>query len=160
MSEPVLELTRKGSWNQIYNEAREAVQATPEGGFYPIPAFEVPFLFERNVLAVRCFSRTAKAHWKLAGYLVQRIRIGTGGTASPLPSVDSHRVYMRLNRTALVVFKRLSPTYELVLENATWLKDLQVTIWEYQGSQSDTTEDLIQTLKIDILRVESKLEGA
>ncbi|WP_017314922.1 hypothetical protein [Mastigocladopsis repens] len=158
MSEPVLQLTTQGNWSQIYDESREAVIATSAGGHYPIPAFEVPFLFEKHILAVPCLSKSAKAHWRFAGNLIQRIQIGTGGSASPLPPVDGARVYMRLNRTALVVFKNYTSTYELLLENAPWLKDLRVTVWEYRGPQSDTTEDLIQTLKIDLLRIESKLE--
>jgi hypothetical protein len=67
MSEPVLQLTTQENWFQIYDESRTAQIATPSGGYYPIPAFEIPILLERHVLAVRCLSTTAKA-MPAAGY--------------------------------------------------------------------------------------------
>lgn len=146
MSEPVLQLTTQENWFQIYDESRTAQIATPSGGYYPIPAFEIPILLERHVLAVRCLSTTAKPTWRFAGTLSQRFQAGTGGTASPLPTVEASAIGLRLNRTKLVVFKKFTANYQLLFENAYWLKDLRLSIWEYRGIESDSTEDLIREL--------------
>lgn len=146
MSEPVLQLTGQGNWFQIYDESRTAVAATPQGAYYSIPAFEIPFTLERHVLAVRCLSPTAKSTWRFAGTFSQRFQVGTGGTASPLPVVDATSVGLRLNRTKLIVFKKYTTNYQLLFENVRWLKDLRLTIWEYRGIESDSTEDLIREL--------------
>lgn len=158
MSEPVLQLTTQGNWFQIYDESRLAEVATPSGGYYPIPAFEIPFLFEKHVLAVRCLSTTAKSTWRYAGTLSQRFQVGTGGTASPLPIVEASAISLRLNRTKLVVFKKFTTNYQLLFENPSWLKDLRLSIWEYRGSQSDTTEELLKAMRAKLEIIESKIE--
>ena len=106
MSEPVLELTSQGNWVQIYDEFREALPTPVSDVFYPIPAYEIPFLIDKHILAVRCLSRTAKATWRYAGTLSQRFQMGTGGSASPLPTVEAAGLGLRINRTKLVVFKK------------------------------------------------------
>ncbi len=146
MSEPVLQLQSQGNWNQIYDESRSAVPLTPAGGHIPIPAFEIPFLFDRHIIAVRCLSPTAKATWRFAGMLSQRFRAGTGGSASPLPTLDATSLALRINRSRLVVFQKYTAEYELLFESPPWIKDMRLSIWQYLGSESDTTEDLIREL--------------
>lgn len=158
MSQPLVDLQTAGNWRQIYDESRTA-QAITEKVFAPLSAFEVGFLFESHILAVRTLSTTAKAHWRFAGTLSQRFQIGTGGSASPLPTVTAAERAMRLNRTALVRFEQLTSNYELVLAPPYWLRDLRLTIWEYTGSSSDTTERLIETIATDLERIESKIDA-
>jgi hypothetical protein len=146
MSQPVLQLTSQGNWTQIYDESRTAIQATPAGGHIPIPAFEIPFLFDKHVIAVRCLSPSAKATWRFAGTLSQRFQAGTGGTASPLPTVDASSLSLRLNRTLLVIFKKYTQEYQLLFESPPWIKDMRLSIWQYIGAESDSTEDLIRDL--------------
>lgn len=157
MSHPVLNLQGQGIWNQVYNEHRNATLV--QTAHIPIPAFEISFLFESHILAVRCLSTTAKAHWRFAGILSQQFQIGTGGTASPLPDVTASQHKSRLNRTELIIFPKLTGNYQLIFEPAYWLKDARLTIWEYTGIESDTTEELIQTLKVDLIRIESKVDA-
>ncbi|MCC5640538.1 hypothetical protein LC593_32860 [Nostoc sp. CHAB 5844] len=159
MSQPVLELNSQGVWSQVFHESRQALVATPSGGYYPIPAFEIPFLFERHILAVRCMSTTAKATWRFGGNLSQKIQLGTGGSASPLPIADGAVIPLRVNRTRLILLQHLTSTYQLVHETPYWFKDVTLTIWEYTGIESNTTEQLIETLKIDVLRVEDKIDN-
>ena len=146
MSQPVLQLTTQGNWNQIYDESRSAVPMSPVGGHYPIPAFEIPFLFDKHIIAVRCLSTSAKATWRFAGTLSQRFRAGTGGSTSPLPILDAEILSLRLNRSRLVVFKQYTQQYELLFESPPWIKDMRLSIWQYIGEQSDSTEDLLREL--------------
>lgn len=146
MSDPILQLTSRGNWNQIYDESREAVPTSVREIFYPIPAYEIPFLLKSHILAVRCLSSSAKATWRYAGTLNQKIQIGTGGTTSPLPVAEAFSMGLKLNRTKLLVFKKYTQQYQLLFEPPHWLRDLRLTIWEYVGSESDSTEDLIREL--------------
>lgn len=156
MSHPVLSLQSQGVWNQVFDEHRDAIVV--QTAHTPIPAFEIGFLFESHILAVRCLSTSAKRHWRFAGLLSQQFQMGTGGTASPLPVVTARSHRSRLNRTELILFPRLTSTYQLVFEPAYWHKHIRLTIWEYTGPESNTTEELIQTLKIDLVRIESKID--
>lgn len=146
MSQPVLQLTSQGNWNQIYDESRSAVPATPSGGHTPIPAFEIPFLFDKHIIAVRCLSPSAKPTWRYAGTLSQRFQAGTGGSASTLPTLDATSLSLRINRSKLVVFKKYTQQYELLFESPPWIKEMRLTIWQYVGTESDSTEDLLREL--------------
>ncbi len=156
MSQPVLLLQSQGSWVQVYNEYR-AADVVVDRSFTPIPAFELGFLFESHILAVRCLSNSAKPTWRFAGKLDQRFQLGTGGAASPLPVVNASSRTVRLNKSALVQFQHLTSNYQLVFEPAHWLKDVQLTVWEYRGPVSDTTEEKIDLVLDATDRIEELL---
>ncbi len=156
MSQPVLDLQSQGSWVQVYNETR-AASVVVDSSFTPIPAFELGFLFESHILAVRCLSNSAKPKWRFAGILNQKFQLGTGGAASPLPVVNASSRTVRLNRSALVQFQHLTTNYQLVFEPAHWLKDIQLTVWEYRGPVWDTTEEKIDLVLDATLRIEELL---
>ena len=156
MSQPVLNLQSQGSWVQVYNEVRTS-QVMTDRSSTPIPAFELGFLFESHILAVRCSSDSAKPNWRFAGILNQRFQLGTGGAASPLPVVNASSRTIRLNRSALVQFQHLTSNYQLVFEPAHWLKDVQLTVWEYRGPVTDTTLEKIDLVIDATDRIEELL---
>ncbi|MBW4556413.1 MAG: hypothetical protein KME59_10815 [Trichormus sp. ATA11-4-KO1] len=157
MGQPVLELLNQNNWVQIYDEARTAQIASDAGGYYPIPAFEIPFQLDKRILAARCISTTARVTWRWAGNLIQKISPPIAGINSPLVEAGSYS--MKINRTRLVIFKNYTNTYQLTLEGAYWLKDLRLTLWEYQGVDGDSTESLITDLGSDLARIELKIDG-
>lgn len=149
---PVVQFTTAGVWQQVYNEQRSAV-VVDERSYIPIPAFELGFLFDSHILAVRALSTTALAHWRFAGNLYQRIQLGTGGAASSLPTVDASNKRIWLNRTILIDFPEYTPEYELNFTCAHWLRDVRLTVWQYIGINSDNiTEKLLELeTKIDVI---------
>lgn len=158
MSQLILDLQGQGVWTQVFDEHRDALETT-SSSHLPIPAFEIGFLIESHILAVRCLSMTAKARWRFSGNLSQRFQIGSGGAASPLPTVTGSRQGLRLNRTELVRFPKLVPAYELLFEPPHWLKDLRLTVWQYIGPESDTTEEMVEAARVDLIRIESKIDA-
>lgn len=158
MGEPLLDLQGQGVWTQVFDELREATKLS-ETFYAPIPAFEIGFSFEAHILAIRCLSQTAKANWRFAGNLSQRLQINTGGTASPLPTVTAEQIALRLNRAKLVRFPRLTAAYELLFEPPHWLKDLRLTVWQYTGTESDTTEEMVDAARVDLIRIEHKIDS-
>lgn len=156
MAEPILNLLDPASWQQVYDEARTAQLATSEGGYFPIPIFEIPVSMQSRVLAVRCLSSTAKFRWRFAGNLKPQVLAPIDGINSPPVEIAS--IYLQLNRTKLIVLQPYAENYNVVIENAPWLQDLRITIWEYKGEIEDTTEELIGVARVDILRVEAKVD--
>lgn len=157
MSQPVVDFGSNANWSLVFDELRQATAVT-ERDFIPIPAFELGFLFDSPILAVRTISTTAKAKWKFAGEMSCRLRLGSGGATSSLPTVTAAKRSLRLNRAELHRFISYTQYYELLVEPAYWLQDLRLTIWQYKGAIGDTTEELIETIKIDVLRVEGKID--
>ena len=150
-SYPILDLSNQSYWNQVYEEFKEAKEITPGGAYYAIPAFEIPFLFSSNVIIVRPLSVKAKSTWRFAGVLAQKFQVGTGGTASTLPTVDADTLSLRLNRNKLVIFNNFKSDYELVFEPFYWMRDIRLTVWEYTGPE--------ETLRNAIERIEFKVDN-
>jgi hypothetical protein len=155
---PVLDLSNQSNWQQIFDEEREAVQAKV-GGWYPIPAFEIPILFDSSVVVARVLSNKAKSTWHYGGLLSQRFFIGSGGTASSLPEVSAKQYRLQINRSKLLFFPLYKPNYSLIFEPPVWFKNIRLSLWEYSGINSDSTHQLLETIKIDILRIESIING-
>lgn len=156
MNDLIVDLSNQANFLQVYDVLRESQPAG--GGFSePIPAFEIPFLFSRPLLAVKAFSKTARASWKFGGTLTQRIQLGSGGTNSILPIAENQRRALRLGRTELCYFPLIASQYELLLECPHWLDDVRVTIWEYVGEITTAQMQSLELLRIDVLRVEAKV---
>jgi len=158
MGQLLINLGNQENWLQWYDESRQA-QTYPDGTYQALPAFEIPVLFDRRILAVKNFSTTAKATWRFAGNLIQRFQLGSGGTTSTLPIVEATRKPLLVNRTELHIFPLLAPQYELVHEVPLWYQHMRLTIWEYIGPEADSTEDLILLSNSALTRIETKLDS-
>ncbi|HIK27959.1 MAG: hypothetical protein N3E45_17130 [Oscillatoriaceae bacterium SKW80] len=142
-------------WRQVYSETktREPVPNRPNT-FYPVPAFEIPFLLDATILSVRTFSTTARFTWKYAGYLSAVTRVSPG-----IPPTILERVTLPINRTQLVVFKKYISSYELIFEPFYWFASMGLEIWEYYGSDSATDlESSIELIKNTLNRLEEKVD--
>ncbi len=158
MSQPVVNFTIEGNWTAVYNESRAAVQTAPNI-FIPIPAFEIGFLFNKHILAIKAFSNNAKPTWKYAGSIYQRLQLGAGGALSDLPEVDlsSRGVYLR--RTMLLDFPRYTPEYGLIFVPPSWMLNLQITLWQYSGVHSDNVIDELAAARDDIRRLHNRFDA-
>jgi|GEM_PF-3332757 len=154
----IVEFTDEGNWIQVYEEHR-VIQVIDERSYTPIPTFEIGFLFDKHILAVRALSTKAKPHWRFAGNLYQRLQLGAGGTASNLPTVDLTNKGLYLNRVILLDLPQYTSTYELNFTPPHWIEDIRLTFWEYQGINSDNiTESLnkLDAIQSDLARIESQ----
>lgn len=157
MSYPSYELGNSANFLMIYDETR-TVTRTPDNRYVPLPAFEIPYLFSTPVLAIKAISTKAKAGWKYAGILTQRVQLGTSGSANTLPLAETQRRSLRLQRTELCIFPMLTAQYDLVHECPFWVEDMRLIIWEYVGPIIDNTNELVELARIDILRLEAKFD--
>jgi hypothetical protein len=72
--------------------------------------------------------------------------------------VDGHKETIRINALSLIVMPLLTPDYRLQIDVFPWIRDLSISIWRYVGAEVDELVQLIETVKVDIVRVESKLD--
>ena len=158
MSKPVVEFTKEGSWQQVYEERRTCIFITDKV-FTPIPAFEIGFLFDTHIIAIRAISTRAKSTWRYAGSLHQRLQLGSGGTASSLPTVDLSNKGILLNRTTLIDLPAYTAEYALVFQPPTWMQDIRVTFWQYLGINSDNVTQSLAAIDQDLERIEVKLDS-
>jgi hypothetical protein len=147
------QLTAPEYWEPIFDEVYDAVSVAP-GAFTPIPRKEIPILLEESVLAVGTSSSTSPANWRYAGRLVQRANIS--GVSTGL--VDGQDVRCKLNLISLVVFPLLVPQYRLAYDFPPWIQNLSLSLWRYIGPETTDLNELVETLKVDIARVENKID--
>lgn len=155
MSDITRDLGNASFWQLAYDQffyAQPAPGVNPNA-YHPIPDAQVPFLFDRHILTVATSSTKVKPHWYLAARLIQQI------TARGTEFIDANasRVNIGLNRTQLVVLPKFSADYKIRFEIPWWHEEMGFAVWEYTGPESDSTEELIQTLKVDIARIEFKI---
>lgn len=158
MSDLILELNNQANFVLVYDERRD-VEPAGNGYQFPLPAFEIPFLFDRPLLVVKAVSTTARGTWRFGGTLTQRIQLGSGGAISLLPLAENQRRALRLGRTELCYFPLIAPQYQILLEAPHWLDDLRVVIWEYIGPISTEELNALQQLRQDLARVEVKVNA-
>ncbi|NJN13891.1 MAG: hypothetical protein HC836_34535 [Richelia sp. RM2_1_2] len=141
------QLNNAQNWRLAYQDYKESVQATPEGGYYPLPAFEVPILFSSKILVAKTVSNIPpRKRWRWAGSLsaLQNLPVGLNTQKS---EIISHSLY--LNKSKLLIYPDLTSNFELILSGAFWLRDLQLTIYEFTGVIQSTT-DLLKDIEFKI----------
>jgi hypothetical protein len=147
------DLTAPGVWESIYDEDFDAVQPVA-GRYVAIPRKDLPILLEESVIAIGTSSSTAPPHWRYAGRIVQRAHIP--GISTGL--VDGREQKCKLNIITLAIFPLVVPQYRLAYEFPHWITNLSLSLWRYTGPEVDELAQLIETVKVDILRVENKID--
>lgn len=144
MSNPVLQLSNAANWEDVYNQSFAAQPITPTV-FAPLGEIIVPYLFERHIIAVHATSSSAKPSWYFAGFLNQKIQLGLIPGGSPdADAVQQRKIW--LNRITLLFFPKITSTYAVSFNVPKWFDSVNLNIFEYQGVESDSTEDLIREL--------------
>jgi hypothetical protein len=155
-----LDLTIGDNWQPIYTTDRYAlpVEGDPSG-YSPIPPIKIPILFSTPYLVVRCESSTAKARWKTAGWAEQEFRLGGAGLGRSFTSFTGKREWIALRRFQLLEFPALGSDYALVFHSPWWLNHIRFEVLEYTGPISSDEADLLGTIKVDLARIEAKINS-
>lgn len=150
-------LNNSQDWSLVYQDYKQAQQVTSEGGYLPIPAFELPVLLHSRILVAKTVSNIpAGKRWKWAGNLRANQQFPNAGVNSQPSEIAIFSLF--LNRSKLLILPEVANNYQLILSDAFWLRDLQLTIYEFTGEASNEIQELIETVKTDVLRVEAKID--
>lgn len=149
MPQPILDLGNTANWEQVWAGTVEAPIIT--SSYYPIPEKYVPLLLQKHILAVSVSSENVPAHWRFAGFLNQRIRLGllAGGTQDT--DVIANRK-LWLNRNTLLILPKLTPEYSLSFNIPYWFSNMSFGVYEYIGIDTDT-------LDVQLNRIEQKIDS-
>jgi hypothetical protein len=155
----VLQLSNAANWEQIYNTSVAAVNITPDT-HVPIAEITVPFLIDTHVLAVYITTDVPEGReWFFAGYLNQKFELGltVGGT----PEADElSRRKLSINRIKLIILPKITANYAISFSVPKWFKSVQITVWQYIGTDYDSIEQTInQDIQPALARIESKVDA-
>jgi hypothetical protein len=142
----ILQLSNAANWTEIYSANFSAIEITPKL-HEPIPEVNIPVQLESAILAVYVTTVIPDgANWNFAGIINQRFQLGltVGGT----PEADSlARRKVWLNRIQLVIFPKLTTSYSCTFTFPDWFKTGTLTLWEYNGPDYESTDQLLQEIK-------------
>ncbi|PSB20555.1 hypothetical protein C7B65_06520 [Phormidesmis priestleyi ULC007] len=130
-----------------------------------IDIIEIPVTIPGRILAVGASYIAAPPTWHVAGYFYQEVGgvalddalvfPGVGG--SPTAVLDASKRRIVLNTIEMHVFTRFATEHRYRFEAMRWIPRLTLVVWEYIGAETDSTEDLLQTVRVDLARVEFKV---
>lgn len=155
----VVDIGNSSNWNLIWNQSIVAVSAQyyPDR-YYPIPKVTVPILLENHIISVLVTSTTAKETWYYAGILSQKIRTGiTVGGNTDVEVQQTRKLY--LGKLNLLILPRLATNYSISFDVPSWFEQVEYFVWEYTGTVIDSTDEILEIIKIDLLRIESKIDA-
>jgi hypothetical protein len=147
------DLTAPNVWEQVYDGGATAQQ--PGSDVYiPIPRITIPIILHERVIVVGTSSVDSRPNWRFSGTLSQRLVIPSLGSGL----VDGHKQNLRINALSLIVLPILTPDYRLEYDVFHWIRDISLSVWRYVGEEQDALAELIETVKVDVIRVENKLD--
>jgi hypothetical protein len=156
-----------GAWELTYSRKLVGVDPTRGVKVPYIEPVEIPYIPSSGIFLVGTFSIDARPTWYRAGYLTQELRnvqindvvLFEGLPGQPDTTVDGSQYIIGLNRIQLIVLPKYSNNFSLRFEAVAWLKKLTLTIWEYRGQETDTTEELIQATRAKLETLEFKIDN-
>ena len=57
------------------------------------------------------------------------------------------------------MFPKLTSSYRLRFEAFPWIEQVTLAVWEYRGTETDTTEDLINAVRSKLETIEFKVDN-
>jgi hypothetical protein len=150
VSKPILELQNSANWSLLWNYSAAATPVPNQPGYtLEIPPITAPFLLENHIIALSAKSPTAKPSWRVAGRVAKKISTGLtlGGTPDVTIS-DSRRLF--LNQINLFSFTSYTATYALEIIPAYYLTQIDLTLWIYNGIDTDTVTNQLNRIEFAV----------
>jgi hypothetical protein len=158
-------LSDAGSWRLVYYQQHVGVEANRRSRTPMIDPIDLPITIASRVLAVGATYLQAPPTWNLAGFFYQEVAVSLddapvfpGLAGVPTTTLDSSKRRIGLNAIELHIFPRLASEHRYRFEPVRWMPRLTLGVWEYIGPETDSTEELLQTLRVDLARIEFKVD--
>ena len=160
-----LNLSNAGNWRLIYYQQHVGDKSKSKIRAPLIEIIEIPITIASRVLAVGASYLEAPPSWNTAGYFYQEVSgvalddalVFPGVSGSPTAVVDASKRRITLNTIELHIFERLATEHRYRFEAMRWIPKITLGVWEYIGAETDSTEELLETLKVDLTRIEAKV---
>lgn len=148
MSHPVLTLNDAANWQLFYRQRYQSPTIAGAGrnrSHAPIVPQMLPPTLNNRIIAAGCNSAVAKPTWNVGGYLTPIVACGSEVLEADL---ESHRLL--LNRARLILIPALAASCKLRYSIPPWFEEISISIYQYVGSETDSTENLIRELQTQI----------
>lgn len=136
------------NWQFAISETRSLIVGN-------IPKFSLPIQLDKQVIAARVDSVSARDTWYFAGNVFQEVRLGilVGGQ----PDAIASRQKIWLNQFHLFFLPKLSSSYVLSYKPPKWFQDATISVWEYTGLDPVTPDSDHAQIVQQLTEIESKI---
>ena len=166
-----IDVTGPGRWELAYAAGKDTPPERKTNRFYKrqhgrlIDPFDIPVVFDSHIIAAAAAYIEAPTTWYNCGNFIQLV-LGTtinepdawnqNYTGSEPMVVDRKR--LRLNQSLeLFIFQPVSAEMRLGFEPLPWIPRFSFGIYQFLGTATDTTEDLINAARTQLVPMDSKL---
>lgn len=118
-------------WRLAYQASYEAERPDPDS-YMPIPPIDVPVEFSFSTIAILVTSATAPETWRVGGWVNQTIDTGLFMGSITIDVVQNKKIYLR--RISVLQFPKITETYSICFFAPKWFVDINLSIWEYTGT--------------------------
>ncbi|MEH2368036.1 hypothetical protein [Nostoc sp.] len=141
-----LQLGIESNWALQYSDSFPAVTYINDSAGKPIyekiTEISIPVVFDKPIIAVSVVTTVPVGKiWKYAGYLRRSLTSGLG--ASFVGEPES----LFLGKFNLIVFDDLNINYSLSLQVPKWFINANITIYQYEGTDTTTLENDVAAIK-------------
>lgn len=135
------------AWELIFTGTR-SMSTAPKSLWksLPIPEIVTDIQPISNIVAVRASSASNPGYWKFGGYASQKIVPGIAASGSSLlATTSSQKIW--LDRLSILFFPDLTDSYYLTFNIPYWLRQIDLSVWQYLGAVEDSTEQKLDYIQ-------------
>lgn len=153
---PTLDLQNSALWQQVYQVSVNA-EYTSSAIYKPIPEIVIPIQLTAHLIATFTDSNNAPSHWYSAGFMQKYISIGIfAGNQQNTKYGYSRRVPLR--QAQITLWENFGESYRLTFRPHKWLDQISFYCWQYTGEIQELSNEQMEALRLDILRIEKTLQ--
>lgn len=142
MAKPLLELSSNLSWNLLTRRQLVAAPGSEPNTYIPIPRQN--FLCESNLMLIAFKNPRARVNWWLGAWVSVNLLISPDTYTDFASVAEIQRQSCPLKKFTLMHWKAYDPKpYAILVEIPWWHEEIQFEAYWYDGSESDTYEQLL-----------------
>lgn len=123
-----------------------------------IAPFVIPVLISSPLIAIWTDSDGRKENWNLAGWVRHAIAIPS--LVNDIKLINGTSQALQLGEATRLDFTSApADSYQLRIFPQKYLPDLRVKIYEYRGPIGDSTEEILDVVRVDLARIETKINA-
>ncbi len=147
------------NWELTYSDQRFEEQRE---GYLPrrkrIQPFVIPVLISSPLIAIWTDSDGKNDTWNLAGWVRGAIAVPSLINDIKLLNGPSQALQLR-EATRFDFTANPASSYQLRIFPQRYLPDLRIKVYEYRGPIGDSTEELITVTRVDLARIETRINA-
>lgn len=152
-------LNDSDSWELLWNGSFSvAIVPSSEARRTPLPEISIPIQAYYPIIAVKISSASNPGHWKFGGYVNQKAVFGIIEN-NQANNINTSKQKIWLDRVTAVFFPQLTDSYQITFNIPWWLRQVDITVWQYIGPVEDSYEQKFDYIQGTLAAILDRING-